>query len=187
MPAQERIFMKNKSQKKQRAIFNAVDAGILLVLLAILLVSVYFLFFADHIVLGDWTQENGNHTVVYTLELKGVDNDLLTETGELPIVKGDALYHIDASFSLGRVISISAAAPCLMATSQTDSNGDLVYAPFPNHSSFTIEVETVAAMVDGCYVVNGKTLRVGETFKMATPYFESSVYCKDVREVTGNE
>ena len=179
--------MKKKTQKKRRTAFNAVDAGILLILLAVLLVTVYFVFFADRIPFGDWTEQGERHTVTYTLELKAIDNDLLDESGGLPIVKGEILYHIDASFALGEVKTVNEASPYMAPTSYTDSKGELIYAEYPNKKNFTLTIEAEAIKADGSYVVDGKVLRIGETFTMATPYFTATAYCKDIQEVTADE
>lgn len=179
--------MKNKTKNRRRTSFNVVDAGILLLMLAVLLVSVYFVFFADRIPFGTSAQGNAEKTVIYTLEIRGIDNDLLTENKGLPIVIGEEVYHVDASYTIGKVRAVSEAMPYMAVTSSIDESGELVYAPRPDKSNFLIEIEAKASFMDGGYVINGKNLRIGDTFTMATPFFTTAVYCKDIGEVSGNE
>ena len=179
--------MKNKTKNRRRTSFNVVDAGILLLLFAVLLVSVYFVFFADRISLGTSAQGNGEKTVIYTLEIRGVDNDLLNDGKMLPVLIGEEAYHVDASYALGNVKTVSEALPHMAMTSAVDEAGEVVYAPRPDKSNFVLEIEAVASFMDGSYVINGKVLRIGDTFTLATPFFASTVYCKNITEVNGNE
>ena len=179
--------MKTKRNTNNRARFNAVDAGILLIVLAILLVSVYFIFFSDKIPFQSWNGDKDECTVIYTLEIRGVDHDLLDESGHLPIVKGESLYHIDDSYALGEIASIGSKTPYQAPTSFKDEKGNLMYVVHPDKSSFTVTVEATATLVDGAYQVDGNVLRVGDTFTMATPYFTAEAYCKEIKEVTANE
>ena len=179
--------MKNKPQNKQRTPFNVVDAGILLILLAVLLVSAYFVFFADRFFPANMMQENGEKKIVYMLEIRGIDNDLLNGENQLPVMIGEEVYHVDAAYVIGTLSAISEVLPHMTATSATDDNGDLKYASRPDKSNFILEIEANASFMDGSYVVNGRVLRIGDTFTIATPYFMSSVYCKDIREVNDHE
>ena len=179
--------MNQKPKNKRRAGFNAVDAGILLIVLAVLLITVYFLFFVDSFTL-DFLKEGGvTKTVRYTLTVSGIDNDLLNENGNLPIMKGDMLYHIDSSYTVGKVISVGDPTPHMAPTASVDQNGNLIYAAYPNKSDVTITVETTAILRDGAYEIDGKTLLVGETFTMATPYFTATALCSEAWEVTADE
>lgn len=177
--------MKNKMKDRRRTAFNVVDAGILLVLLAVLLVSVYFVFFADRIPFGSQEGGNGTQKVIYTLEIRGVDNDLLGENKLLPIAKGEELYHVNGSYVLGKIKSVSEATPYMAATSTTDDAGELIYAPRPDKSNFVITVEAEATALDGGYAIDGKVLRIGDTFTMATPFFTSAIYCKNIEGGNG--
>ncbi len=179
--------MNNKMKNRRRTPFNVVDAGILLLLLVVLLVSVFFVFFADRISFGPSAQGSDRKTVIYTLEIRGIDNDLLNENKSLPIAKGEEVYHIGDSYTLGKVRSVSEAMPYMAATSAVDAAGDLIYAPRPDKSSFLIEIEAEASFTDGSYTIDGKILRIGDTFTMATPFFTAEAYCKDIEEVKGNE
>lgn len=179
--------MKNKTKQRKHAPFNVVDAGILLLLLAVLLVFVYFVFFADHIPLGDPAEGSGEERVVYTLEIRGIDNALLDSDLSLPILVGEEIYHVNSSYVVGKVLSVSTAMPYMAATSSVTADGELIYAQHPMKSSFLIEVETTASFVDGSYMINGKILRIGERFNVATPYFTAEVYCKDIKEVASDE
>jgi len=179
--------MSRKSNQKRRTVFNAVDAGILLVVLLLLLGTVYFIFFSDSFS-ADWSQSNGEErTVRYTLTLSGVDTDLLNENGHLPIVRGESLYHIERSFVLGRVETVGEMTDHMAATSQKDENGKLIYAVYPGKCDTVITVECTASYRDGQYFIAGKTLRVGESFTMATSYFTAQAYCSAFEEVVIHE
>ena len=179
--------MKNRTKQRKHASFNAVDASILLLLFAVLLVFVYFVFFADHIPLGDSTVGSGEEKVVYTLEIRGIDNALLGADLALPMYVGEEIYHVNSSYAVGKVLSVSTAMPYMAATSSVSDDGELIYTQHPTKSCFLIEVETTASFVDGSYMINGKILRIGEKFTATTPYFTAEVSCKDIREVASDE
>ena len=179
--------MKDKTKTKQRVPFNMFDGCILLFLLTVLLAVLYGVFLIDQLPFGKVAEGSGKETVVYTLEISGVDRDLLDDASHLPVVKGDAVYNVTASFAIGKVLSISDAMPYIVPTTSVDENGRLLYAQHPEKSTFLIEVEALASFVDGAYVIDGKIVRIGDTFTMVTPYFTASAYCKDIREVNGNE
>lgn len=174
--------MKTKQKNENRARFNAADAFILLVLLAVVLALVYFIFFADRVSLDSLHEDGKRCTVIYTLEIAAVDTDLLDGSGRLPIAKGEGLYHIDGSFSLGQVVTVSEGKPYMAPTSLTDSKGNLIYAEHPTQKTFTVTVRAEAVLVDGVYQVEGKTLRVGDRFVMATPFFTATASCKAIEE-----
>ena len=181
--------MKNpNSSPKRRTAFNAVDAGILLVVAAIVLCTVYVVFFVDSFSLSLFKGQEEERTVEYTIVLSGVDTALLDEDDRLPIVKGETLYHVDASFALGKVTHVGDPTEHMAATSSTDAEGKLIYAAYPGKCDVTLTVETLAVLTElGTYAVDGKTLLVGESFTMATPYFTATAYCNAIREVSDHE
>lgn len=129
-----------KKKHAERSRLNVIDLAAALLLLAALAATVYY-----------FTQRNGlftkqKYTVEYELTTDAIYAELAGNLSE-----GDALYHQETVFPIGRVRAVSV---------QKTSDG---------YSELRIRVRVEAEQHDGFLSVNGMLLAVGNRVDFRTP------------------
>lgn len=183
--------MNDQQKSTRRGRFNVIDALILFLVIALVVVMVYMMFFSDYPFFDNLQNNSQNRVVRYTLEIAPVEDAFFTSDGTLPLLVGDTLYHLDGKYVLGEVVQIGERRPYRTSTGEylPDEEGvnTLQYAEYPGKSSVLIQVESQAVWEGNAYLVNGKALYAGDTFAFNTPYFTGNCRCVSVEEVTENE
>lgn len=172
--------MNVKSNRRGR--WNVVDVLIILFVATVIMALGYVMLFADGNLLDRVDVDGDTKTVLYTFEVAPVHDDLLVDGNQLPIEKGDVLYHLTKKFSLGEVVYVGEKTPYMVLN---DRKTEMV--PSSHQGSFTIKVKAQAVVDEGIYYVNDHVIRIGEQLSFSTPYFTGVCKCVALEEVTDGE
>ncbi len=162
---------KKPSEKKQRK-FNFVDFLLILLILAIIGGAVY-LFLPGSFINKTGKAKTG--TLVYTVEIKGVDGDYLNKIHE-----NDVVVDAVTKNTLGTVSAVdyNTKHTALEYVQQQDGTYEGVLSEYPNQYTVLVTITASADYVDqDGYFVNNCRIAVGQGMALHFPDFAAEGYC----------
>ncbi len=154
------------STTKQKHRFNAVDALIILLILAVIAAGIFV--FSKKV----RSQKAGSFDIEYVIELRTVRDELADN-----ITVGTKIIDSAKKYQLGEVIAVNVTPAKFTGTDLI--NGELVYYDYPEHSDVSLTVKTTARLdSEGMYIVDsGYRLSVGTSIYVRTPDYVGTGYC----------
>ena len=161
---------KTKSAKKFGR-FNAIDALLILIILAAITISV--MYFIPEIA-SDFTSGN-DVKITYVIEFRGVDSDFVTK-----IKSNDIVYEAGKNYKYGIVKAVEN--DNYNTLIYNDTSGVAELKPHPELRNIIVTVECDATYIEGRgYTINGERIAVGKQYNLRFPTFAGSGYCVDVK------
>ena len=156
---------KNKKHK-----FNAVDAAIIVVIIAVIGAAV-FLFTA-----GGVSAVSETVSIEYVVELRTVKNEFTNN-----FAPGERMVDSVAKYQLGEVVHVSVSDAVYNGNDM--QSGALVSSYYPGHSDVSLTVAAEASAASGRYVIDGGyDISVGTTVYVRLPNYTGVGYCTALRE-----
>lgn len=157
--------------KKQKHRFNAVDAVILVLVVAVLAVGAFLLLSRRS------EAQETTVNIEYVVELRTI-RDEFTDNFEV----GTKLIDSAKKYRLGDIIAVSVTPASFTGTDLID--GALVYGDYPEHSNVSLTVRAKAAVNNaGDYIIDGGyRISVGSAVYVRTPNFVGTGYCTKFKE-----
>ncbi len=164
----------SKGRGKYR--FNIIDV-ILIIVIAVSLASILFLFFYKG---GQSAENDGENKVdiIYTVEQKELPDILRGKIG-----MGDSVYDGETGILMGQVIDVE----------YTDSvyegydtaNNTVTRELYPGKIDVKVRISAEAVVdKDGVFRIDGCLVNVGKSFEMHFPFFCGEAVCVSVSEVS---
>lgn len=144
--------------EKKRFRFNAVDAVIVILVLAAAAVVGYVIFTEKNNVAPQAEKVRINYVMMVN-EMRSVYTD--------KVKVGDEVYESESEKYIGKVVQVSSTASKRTGTNR--SNGDQVVTELENRRDLYVTVEADAELTDNLYIVNGFNVIVGGTLSFVTP------------------
>lgn len=167
-----------KAPRRSGKRFNALDALIIIIIVAVL--SVTLLAYLPGGILR--LPEKNNVTVTYTIEVKGVKRELAAG-----IAVDDPVTEKSTSVSLGNISAEVEVIP--YSTVRYDAaSGEVVTDEYSGLSTLLITV-TAQAGYDSSrgYTVNGRRIAIGAEYGISLPGFEGTGNCISITETGGSK
>lgn len=153
------------TKKKHR--FNAVDALIILIVLAVIAGGGLFIWSR-----GVGKSGQNSFDVEYVIEFRTIRDEFADNFSE-----GTKLIDSAKKYQLGEVIAVSVTPATFTGTNLVD--GKLAYSNYPEHSNVALTVRTTASLdSEGMYIIDGGYhISVGSTMYIRTPDYVGMGYC----------
>ena len=174
-----------KNIKKHK--FNALDAILLIVILALIGAAVFIFVVPNAFGKGGGdTEEREYFEVEYEVQFKTVPNELCEVIKKKHSV-GETVCDAKSARELGELVEFRFADAVYTGTDNTDG-GKLVYSVYPDHSDVTVVIRTEARITDvGRYAIDeGYDISVGTGVTVKLPYFTDLGYCTSFRVIDGD-
>lgn len=158
--------------------FNALDAILLIMIIALIGAAVFFFVVPRISGMGDKSKTEGEHfTVEYELQFRDVPNELRGVIERKHRI-GETVYELNSSNELGTLTEIRFENASYTGTDLTDG-GKLIYGDYPDHSDVTMVIRAEAEISKtGRYTINdGRTVSVGTGVTVKLPFFTDLGYC----------
>lgn len=169
-----------KTNKKHK--FNAVDALLLILILAIIGAAAFFLIISSGVLSkGDG---DGKITLEYEVEFRTVRN----EFSEIILERwkeGDKVTDASMGDEIGELVSVRVEDAVFFGNDMTGEGGKLVAYDYPNHCNITMVIRTTAGIGEfERYVLDEDyDLSVGSAVYVRLPYFTYTGYCTRIQEL----
>lgn len=167
-----------KAPRRSGKRFNALDALIIIIIVAVLAVTLLAYLPGGILRLP----EKNNVTVTYTIEVKGVKRELAAG-----IAVDDPVTEKGTSVSLGNISAEVEVTP--YSTVRYDAaSGEVVTDEYSGLSTLLITV-TAQAGYDSSrgYTVNGRRIAIGAEYGISLPGFEGTGICISITETGGSK
>ncbi len=167
-----------KAPRRSGKRFNALDALIIIIIVAVLAVTLLAYLPGGILRLP----EKNNVTVTYTIEVKGVKRELAAG-----IAVNDPVTEKGTSVSLGNISAEVEVTP--YSTVRYDAaSGEVVTDEYSGLSTLLITV-TAQAGYDSSrgYTVNGRRMAIGAEYSISLPGFEGTGSCISITETGGSK
>lgn len=167
-----------KAPRRSGKRFNALDALIIIIIVAVLAVTLLAYLPGGILRLP----EKNNVTVTYTIEVKGVKRELAAG-----IAVDDPVTEKGTSVSLGNISAEVEVTP--YSTVRYDAaSGEVVTDEYSGLSTLLITV-TAQAGYDSSrgYTVNGRRIAIGAEYGISLPGFEGTGGCISITETGGSK
>ena len=167
-----------KAPRRSGKRFNALDALIIIIIVAVLAVTLLAYLPGGILRLP----EKNNVTVTYTIEVKGVKRELAAG-----IAVDDPVTEKSTSVSLGNISAEVEVTP--YSTVRYDAaSGEVVTDEYSGLSTLLITV-TAQAGYDSSrgYTVNGRRIAIGAEYCISLPGFEGTGSCISITETGGSK
>lgn len=161
--------MENKISKKRK--FNAVDAAIIIVIIAIVGVAAFLLS------TGKIGKTTDTVMLEYSVEIRQIHDDFVDN-----FKVGDQMVDSVQKYNIGKVIAVDYENAVYVGTDL--STGTLTAYDYPDHSTVTLTVLAEAIIGDnGRYIIDGGyDLSVGTPVYVRLPDFNGMGFCTAFRE-----
>ena len=177
-----------KSLKKRK--FNAVDAILIILILAVATAGVVFFVNPSFFGKGDETQKETT-PIMYEIRFSGVRNDVKDVLAEC-WSKGDIVKDKGSEYVIGELYDVRIDSSRVIGN---DINGgSSKYYEYPDHSDVVLVIKADAEMTsNGRYSVGGRDVSMGVGIEVKLPYYTGTGYCirltenVDGEEVQSNE
>lgn len=163
-----------KSTKKKSKKFNFVDFLVIILILAIVGTGIYLLSPASFL---KNLQSGKEGTLIYTIEIKGVDSEYLAK-----IEENDAVIDSVTKVSLGTVTTVDrntkhSVFECREST-ENPGTYEGVFAEYPDQYDVIVTITADAEYVpQSGYFVNHRRIAVGEKISLRFPNYVGEGYC----------
>lgn len=161
-----------KKSSKPRRRFNFIDVLLILLVLAVIFVAVNIV---SPMSVMDKLKSETKHTIQYTVEFTGVDNDLLDK-----IKEKDTVVDAVSKQTLGSVTAVNNHTEynVLEYNEETDTG---VWVKYLDKYNIIVTVRATATYREGIgYRVNERRIAVGEKMALRFPNFAQEGYCIDL-------
>jgi hypothetical protein len=139
--------------KEKKFAFNFIDV---IIILAVLLVVVFFAFYAT----GKWQDNNNQNAseLTYTIEIPDVDKDV---AGMFKV--GDKLRDSRKDTSVGEIVEIEKIEPYTVPT-ENAQNGTFIESVKPNKYTVTLDVKSAYEKANNAIKIDDVDIKVGSGF-----------------------
>ena len=162
------------TQKKHK--FNAVDAAIIIVIVAIIGTAVFF--FAR----GNDDQASfapQTYDIEYVIEFRDI-RDEFADNFKI----GDKVTDAQELSHIGEIVAVEITDATYSASNAT---GELVISDYPDYSNVSVTVSASAYVGSlGRFIVGeGYDIAIGKPIDVRTPNYTGTAYCTQIRQIEG--
>ena len=155
--------MEKKENREFRV--NLVDILITIVIAGVITFGAFMLASA----FGVDTAEKTDHTVLYTLQFRGIDK----------VAVGDTVVEAAKRFNLGTVTAVSSE-PYVKDVFD-EATGEMVAAVHPDYITLNVTLTADGYYADGSYYINGSKVAVGVGISIHAKNFAGTGYVSAMR------
>jgi len=173
--------MANKTKKHR---FNAVDAILIIALLAIVCVAVFIIATPDKFGFGSEKEAEKEKVMLeYKIEFRAVREEL-KEVIDQNFAESDSVFEVGAGYRLGELISAITDKKAVY-TGVNLENGQKVSSEYEDKYDITFVIRAEAEITDlNRYSLGGCEISVGTGVNVRLPYFTYKGYCTAITEIT---
>lgn len=163
------------TQKKHK--FNAVDAAIIIVIVAIIGTAIFFFAWGndDKIMSAPQTFD-----IEYVIEFRNI-RDEFTDNFKI----GDKVSDAAALSHIGEIVAVEVTDATYNGTNL--ETGELVISDYPDYSivSVTVSAEASTDSLGRFIVGEGYDIAIGKPISIRTPNYTGTAYCTQIRQIEG--
>lgn len=160
--------MEKKENREFRV--NLVDILITIVIAGVITFGAFMLASA----FGVDTAEKTDHTVLYTLQFRGIDPEYADK-----VAVGDTVVEAAKRFNLGTVTAVSSE-PYVKDVFD-EATGEMVAAVHPDYITLNVTLTADGYYADGSYYINGSKVAVGVDISIHAKNFAGTGYVSAMR------
>ena len=160
--------MEKKENREFRV--NLVDILITIVIAGVITFGAFMLASA----FGVDTAEKTDHTVLYTLQFRGIDPEYADK-----VAVGDTVVEAAKRFNLGTVTAVSSE-PYVKDVFD-EATGEMVAAVHPDYITLNVTLTADGYYADGSYYINGSRVAVGVGISIHAKNFAGTGYVSAMR------
>ena len=160
--------MEKKENREFRV--NLVDILITIVIAGVITFGAFMLASA----FGVDTAEKTDHTVLYTLQFRGIDPEYADK-----VAVGDTVVEAAKRFNLGTVTAVSSE-PYVKDVFD-EATGEMVAAVHPDYITLNVTLTADGYYADGSYYINGSKVAVGVGISFNAKNFAGTGYVSAMR------